>query len=240
MLKAITFGLCLLLVGIGAVSAGSFQVSPVRATLSVSESVGALTVHNTGDEPTVLQLQVMSWTQADGKDIYTPTKDILATPPIFTVPANGSQVTRVGLRRAPDPQRELTYRLFLQEVPPPPKPGFQGLNVALRIGIPVFVLPQVVAQSKLHWQAVDTAEGLKINVSNQGNAHVQIANIKLSSSDNAKPLVTEQIAAYVLSGQSRSWLIESAEMLSVPGTAVHISAETDAGNLQSDVVVGKP
>ena len=65
----------------------------------------------------------------------------MATPPIFTVPPKGTQVIRVGLRRAADAQQGLSYRMFLQEVPPPPRQGLQGLQVALRLSLPVFVMP---------------------------------------------------------------------------------------------------
>ena len=64
------------------------------------------------------------------------------SPPIATIAPDKEQIIRVGLRRAPDKERELSYRLFLQEVPAPPKPGFQGLQVALRVGLPVFVQPK--------------------------------------------------------------------------------------------------
>ena len=236
-LSQAAFGLAVLLGAAGAASAGSFQVNPVRATLSAAQPVGSLTVRNDGAEPTVVQLEVVSWTQQDGKDVYAPTKEILATPPIFTVPAGGSQTVRVGPRRAPDAQRELTYRLFLQELPPPPKPDFQGLQVVLRIGVPVFVLPSVAASPVLTWQASRTAQGqLKVRVTNSGNAHVQVANFKVAISGGAD-LGTQQVAAYVLSGESRDWAVKAD---AAPGAALRLSVQTDAGEMQADLVVEKP
>ncbi|MDA8656068.1 fimbria/pilus periplasmic chaperone [Luminiphilus sp.] len=88
--------------------------------------MGALTVRNDGTEPASLQMEMLNWSQAQGQDVLTPTRELLANPPIFTVPAGGSQLVRVGLRRAPDGQRELTYRIVLQELPPPPKSRFYG------------------------------------------------------------------------------------------------------------------
>lgn len=232
-------GVAFLIAGTGAASAGSFQVNPVRATLSTSLPVGSLTVRNTGSEPAVVQLEVVRWSQQEGKDVYSPTREILATPPIFTVPAGGSQVVRVGLRRSPDPQRELTYRLFLQEVPPPPKPGFQGLQVALRIGVPVFVLPPTPAKPVLRWQVIRTPEGaLKLSLTNRGNAHVQVANFKLALAGGAE-LSTQQVAVYVLPGQSRDWLVEAATVPS-PGATLRVFAQTDAGDVEAEVVVTTP
>lgn len=224
-----------LLAGLGAASAGSFQVNPVRATLSPDKPIGAMTVRNLGNEPTVLQLEVMNWSQEQGKDVYTPSRELLATPPIFTVPAGGSQIVRVGLRRPPDAQRELTYRLFLQEVPPPPKPGFQGLQVALRIGVPVFVPPAAVQPPVLAWRIIRTREGqLELGLANNGNSHVQVANVRLVRPDGGE-LGKQQIAAYVLSGQSSIWPLKDIKAPQ-PVSALHVFAQTDIGDLDAGVI----
>ena len=115
-------GLFFFVVWASVAKAASFGVSPVRVTLSESQSMGALTVRNDGTEPASLQMEMLNWSQAQGQDVLTPTRELLANPPIFTVPAGGSQLVRVGLRRAPDGQRELTYRIVLQELPPPQIP----------------------------------------------------------------------------------------------------------------------
>lgn len=216
--------------------AGAFVVSPVRATLSATQSVAALTVRNDGDQPAVVQLEAVSWSQREGKDIYTTTREILATPPIFTVPAKATQVVRVGLRRVPDPYSELAYRLYLQEVPPPPKPGFQGLQVALRIGVPVFVLPPVVAKPVLNWEVAVIPDGtLKLSLENSGNAHVQLANFKLSLVSGAE-LAALQVAAYVLPGQSQSWVVKP-DRIPRPGDTLHLFAQTDAGDIRVEIAV---
>ena len=120
------YGLFLLVAGVNVVSAASIGVSPVRATLSASQKTETITVRNTGSELMSVQLEVMSWSQQDGEDVFTATREVLANPPIFTVPPGGSQLIRAGLRRAPDARRELTYRIFLQELPPPPSPDFNA------------------------------------------------------------------------------------------------------------------
>jgi fimbrial chaperone protein len=229
-------GLAFLIGAVANAPAGVFAVSPVRATLTANQPVSALVVRNSGAESTVVQLEVVSWAQEGGKDVYTPTRDILATPPIFTIPPGGSQVVRIGLRRTADPQRELTYRLFVQEVPPD-KSTFQGLRVVLRMGIPVFVLPPVKAAPALRWQAAKTPEGLlKLTLANHGNAHIQIAKSKLMLLGRDEVLASQDISAYVLSGQSRDWLIKTS---STPesGSALSLSAQTDAGDVSAQVIV---
>jgi len=222
------------------VSAASIGVSPVRATLSANQKIETITMRNTGTEPMSVQLEVMSWSQQDGEDVFTATREVLANPPIFTVPPGGSQLIRAGLRRAPDARRELTYRIFLQELPPPPSPDFNGAKMLMRVSLPVFVLPEVAAQPALRWQAARTSDGaLKISLTNIGNAHVQIANFSLSLPGSAQPWITQQSSTYVLHGQSRDWILPAnAENPSPPpGAILQIFAQTDAGDMEAEVLI---
>ena len=234
------YGLFLLVAGVSEVSAASIGVSPVRATLSADQQVGALTVHNTGTEPMSVQLEVMNWSQQDGKDVFTATREVLANPPIFTLPGGGSQLIRAGLRRAPDARSELTYRIFLQELPPPPNPDFNGARMLMRVSLPVFVLPALAAEPVLRWKAARTSDGaLKISLTNIGNAHVQIANFSLSLPGSAQPWITQQSSTYVLHGQSRDWILPAnAENPSPPpGAILQIFAQTDAGDMEAEVLI---
>ncbi|MDG1179888.1 MAG: molecular chaperone [Gammaproteobacteria bacterium] len=234
------FGIILLVMGASVASAASLGVSPVRVTLSESQSMGALTVRNDGTEPASLQMEMLSWSQAEGQDVLTPTRELLANPPIFTVPAGGSQLVRVGLRQAPDGQRELTYRIVLQELPPPPNPDFMGTRMLMRISLPVFVLPKIDAEPVLMWQATRTSQGaLKISLTNNGNAHIQIANFKLSLPGSAQPWVTKESAEYVLAGQSRDWNLpaDSEYPVPPPGTSLQLFAQTDAGDIAAKVMI---
>ena len=234
------YGLFLLVAGVNVVSAASIGVSPVRATLSANQKIETITVRNTGTEPMSVQLEVMSWSQQDGEDVFTATREVLANPPIFTVPPGGSQLIRAGLRRAPDARRELTYRIFLQELPPPPRPDFNGAKMLMRVSLPVFVLPEVAAQPALRWQAARTSDGaLKISLTNIGNAHVQIANFSLSLPGSAQPWITQQSSTYVLHGQSRDWILPAnAENPSPPpGAILQIFAQTDAGDMEAEVLI---
>lgn len=224
----------LFLCAAGSAHAGTFSVSPVRATLSLAHGVNSLTVRNDGEDAAIIQVEIVAWGQHEGQDMFTPSKEILVTPPIFTVPAKGSQVIRIGLRRAPDPNHELDYRMFLREVPPPPIPGFQGLQVALRVSIPIFVLPKSEPKPVLVWQAITQEPGrIKLRVTNTGNAHSQIANYKLSR-QGGEVVSSQQVAAYVLPGESREWLLESKL---AQGARLELSARTDGDDVQAEMTL---
>ena len=185
----------------------SFEVNPIRVDLSANARSAALSVRNSGTEAVVVQTSLVSWTQENGQDVYAPTKDILGTPPIATIPPGGEQILRLGMRRAPDPVNELAYRVFLREVPPPPKPGFQGLQVALRLSLPIFVQPrQGPAKATLVWnlelQGDDT---LQLRLDNKGTGHIQVSEIALYQPCQEQPVASQSSLVYVLAGQSHAW-----------------------------------
>ncbi|MDG1903997.1 MAG: fimbria/pilus periplasmic chaperone [Arenicella sp.] len=233
-------GLFFFVVCAGIASAGTIGVSPVRVTLSDSQKTGSLSVRNDGAEPVTMQMEVLSWSQREGNAVFAATRELLANPPIFTIPAGSSQLVRVGLRRAPDAQRELTYRVILQELPPPPNPDLTGARMTLRISLPVFVSPEIEAKPVLLWQAVRTSQGaLKISLSNNGNGHIQIKNFKLSLLDSAQPWVTLQSSDYVLAGQSRDWIVLASpeNPAPPPGVTLQLFAQTDAGDIEAEVII---
>jgi fimbrial chaperone protein len=234
------FGLFVFLAAANVVNATDLGVSPVRVTLSDKQKIGTLTVRNNGTEPVPMQLEVLNWSREEGNDVFTPTRELIVNPPIFTIPAGGSQLIRVGLRRAPDAQRELTYRIFLQELPPPPNPDFNGTKMLMRVSLPVFVLPKVAAKPVLRWHAVRTSDGaLKISLTNSGNAHIQIANFSLSLPGSAQPWITQQTSDYVLIGKSFDWILPANADYSIPksGATIQLFAQTDAGDIEAEVLI---
>ncbi len=69
MVKA-AFGIILFVMGASVASAASLGVSPVRVTLSESQSMGSLTVRNDGTEPASLQMEMLNWSQARGPGCF--------------------------------------------------------------------------------------------------------------------------------------------------------------------------
>jgi fimbrial chaperone protein len=214
--------------------AGSFAVNPVRVTLSATQSVAAVTVRNVGDQATVVQLETSSWAQHDGKDVLEPTTEVLATPPILTVPPGGSRIVRVGLRRPADARRELTYRLFLREVPPP-EPIAQGLRVSLLVSMPIFVVPPKMSAPEVHWRAMRTPDGrIRLQASNTGMVHVQLGQLDIAPAAGGAAVATRSMSEYVLPDNSREWVV-SAQPAPPVGTLLSISCQTDAGKSHSEI-----
>ena len=216
--------------------AGSFSANPVRLVLAGGAASTALAVENQGDESVLVQAEVVAWSQTGGEDHLVASEDLVVSPPIFRIAPGASQTVRVGLTRRVDPSRELTYRLFLKEVPPAPVAGDSQVRVALRLGLPVFVMPPVTAAPRLGWAlAFDAAGALVVTATNTGNAHAQVIDLGLRDGEG-NVLFQQRRADYVLPGQSRIWPLGTASGsdLRIPAVLV-IEANTDAGPVTAQV-----
>lgn len=216
-----------------ALSAG-FQVSPTRIQLDAEQRVFALTLSNSSDRDASIQLEWMAWSQPDGTDHYEATSELLATPPIFTVKAGEQQIIRVGLRRPPERSEELSYRLFLQELPPPTPEGFHGLQMVLRMGIPIFVAPAAgTASHDLDWQIRITDEGLlHLSVVNNGNGHAQVTHLEIISGQRQ---IKPAGMFYVLPGARHEWLLDADQISTMQATLLlnaHINGTDTETRLQ--------
>jgi fimbrial chaperone protein len=223
-------------------AASDLQVDPTRIELSPQQQSTVITITNDSDQPASIQIQVVAWSQVDGKDVYVPTRELLVAPPIVTIAAKSEQVLRAALRRPADATSELSYRIYLQEVPPPPAPGFKGLQVALRIGLPVFMQPQQgKAAAKMIWAASRMpGGGLKVALQNQGNAHVQVSDFALYLPGSDKLIAREAGSTYVLAGQMRAWLLKTEASQNTSGGSVRLRAYTDAGDVDAELTLGPP
>jgi fimbrial chaperone protein len=218
------------------VAAGSFSVAPIRIELGPSHIVEALTIHNENDAPIILQARAVDWSQPGGTDRYADTRDVLVTPPVLSIPARGEQIVRVALRRESDPERELSYRLSIQEVPQAAPEGFKGLQVLLKVSLPVFVAPvSHDARSSLVWDAQWRDDGkLQIEAVNQGGLHRQVWDLALDFETRAASVPAGD-SKYVLPGSGARWVVTPP-----PGVKraapIHVRGKSDQGDFTADVV----
>lgn len=215
---------------------GAYSVDPVRVSLSARVPLASMTVHNAGAESLVLQVETSRWSQSSGRVTLESTRDVLATPPLFTIPAGGTQLIRLGLRRAADAQRELTYRVILHEVLAP-APDIKGMRVALDVSIPVFVKPPVPCAPSLQWHLSRSSNReFRLEVANSGTAHIRLETLEVAAAGTGRSLVMQDVSAYLLANDTRGWTLVSLEssIPTFPGPVI-IRAKTDAGNIESRV-----
>jgi len=222
--------------------AGSFSVSPLRVDFSSIAQTGALTVRSQQDGGVMLEAQAMLWEQVDGEDRLTPTRDVLVSPVVFTLQPNGSQLVRVALQRPADPQRELSYRLILTEVQPQAEADFTGLNVALRISLPIFVEPIATAPPAIEWTATRRLGGaLDVTARNAGNAHARVLNFSVAPIAASDEPIREQVTAYILPDQARTWTLDIPQKDGTSGTDWHrlrVKGASEAGDFELEISPG--
>lgn len=234
MSRRLLFGAALLaLAVVVSAHAASFTATPVRLNLPPGANSTSLSLQNTADQPVLVQAEVMAWSQRNGEDVLAPSQDLVVSPPIFTVGPGASQIVRIGLLQRPQSEREITYRLFLQEVPQPRGPGEQGISVALRLGLPVFVLPKGGASPQLSWSARLESGAVHVAVKNAGNGHAQIVECRLQDEDG-KLIAEQTLGVYVLAGQTRSWTMKASPAWQ--GGKLTVTAKTSAGDVVAQIL----
>jgi fimbrial chaperone protein len=227
--------------------AGSFSISPLRVDFTETASTAALTVRNEDAMPVVVQTQGLGWSQEGGQDALTPSRDLLISPAVFTLQPGGSQLIRVALRRSVDPVRELSYRLIVQEVPQGASPDFIGLQVALKLSVPVFVAPTAPAEPQVTWAAARGTDGkLSVSARNDGAAHERILRFDLKTADGTRLVLEQPGLSYVLPGAVRQWSFDdkkntrpNAQSTASPGMAgpYRLEGTTDRGSFATELTL---
>src|SRR5580704_6037551 len=119
----------------GTARAQSLMVLPVNVRMAPGQRTASVTVVNHGATEASIQIRAYAWTQPNGKEQLTLSDVVLVSPPIASIAPGGTQIVRLVLRQSPQ-DREATYRILLDQIPPPATPG--TVRVVLRMSIPIF------------------------------------------------------------------------------------------------------
>lgn len=198
--------------------------------LPAGERVASLKVTNSDATPVSIRVQVLAWSQVDGEDRYTPTENALVSPPIFTVPAGGKQIVRVGIK---DPRPATAYRVIAEEIPLQKPPGGQ-VQVLLRLNMPLYLLADR-GKAEVAWRAWSAGDGsLMIEGRNNGNLHQQVTEIDLDQG-GGQAVLSKQMGS-ILPASSRRWKIKSAPLLQ-PGAQLNLKIRSPSGDTQAHVLL---
>ena len=183
--------------------AGTLQINPVLLEINASRRTALVTLRNEEAEPVMVRAYPLEWRQANGEDVYSETTAVIVSPPIFTIPAGGTQLIRVGLRSpavAPG-----SYRLIVEEVPDAQPTG--GIRVALRLNLPFYSTMPAGDAAALRWAIwQEPGGGWTLEAVNTGTGYVRLDR---AAARNATGLTLgENInLGTVLPGATRRWPI---------------------------------
>lgn len=197
-----------------AVAAG-LQVSPISLSLQARESASGLTLSNTSNTVVQAQVRVQQWTQDATGDQLTPSRGLLASPPMIELQPGERQLVRIIRAKAP-PQGagavEDAYRLLVNEVPVKLPENTSGLQFAMSYSLPVFVQPVGMAKTspQLQWSTHLQPDGktVKLRVSNRGNGHAQLAGLSFTNASGTSTALYPGLLGYVLPGATMNWTLK--------------------------------
>jgi len=181
------------------------SISPVRIDLSDEHTKDVIRISSQSESTVSYQVEIVSWSQtAERREVYTPTEDVLAVPPLFTLQPGDEQLVRVGMLTDANPSTEQSYRMFITELASPQEEVAEstGVNMRMRLGVPVFVAPRAIPNSTLeHIDSRQMDNQLFMQMKNGGNTHVRISAVKFHAPGASEEKV-EATAIYVLAGQA--------------------------------------
>lgn len=212
-------------------AAGIWRVVPIRLDFDQKSRSGSITLHNEGDAPVNLQMRAVQWRQdAEGKDLYDESAELVYFPKIVTIPAGESRVLRSGIN-IPATAQEKTFRLFIEELPAPKENQGAAVAIAVRFGVPVFVSPikpEFLGEiNKLKMKN----DGVDFSVKNQGNVHFRIHALYLVGRDEAGVETFRQKAEgwYLLAQAERHYSLSFPLAGCGKATTLEVLVNTDKG-----------
>ena len=213
----------------GMANASGLQIAPVGLEFLPSIPAQGLWLTNTGADVLHAQVRVFHWTEAGGKDVLTPTRALVASPPMLELAPNSRQLVRVIRLDATDASGgEDAYRLLVDELPQPGRQKQTGVRYVLRYSIPVFVEPgkppgaDAVA-AKLRWSLVRDGEGIALQLRNAGATHAQLSDVSLLPPGGTPIKVSSGLLGYALAGMTMRWPLQVSASRLPSGTRLKVA-----------------
>ncbi len=217
--------------------AQGLTVLPVNIEMPSGQLTTTMTVINNGTTETSVQIRALAWTQSDGNEQLTASDDVMASPPIATIAPGATQVVRLVLSKAPT-DKEATYRLLLDQIPPAAAPG--TVRLALRLSIPIFAEPATRALPHMVYHLESGGGTMTLVAVNDGGRHDTVRDLKLIATDGTATTAAEG-SPYVLSGSTRRWAVAHTGRVPAVGASMRLTGLTDTGPLDVPVaIIAKP
>ena len=194
--------IALAMLGTTPLNAASLRMTPIGLDLAEPDKAGAISLTNTAAESVDLQVRIFKWSQINGKDELTETRDVLVSPPVATIKGGETYTIRVVRVASRPVSGEETYRLVIDELPKPidPRATGQGVRMVLRSSMPVFFTQKNI-RADLQFSCWTQGGKTFLRVTNTGRRHAKLAGLKLVG-PQGELSVGGGLNGYVLAGQT--------------------------------------
>lgn len=221
--------------------AGVFRVSPIRLDFDSSAKTGLVSVLAEGEGRLNIQVKAYEWTQnAEGKDVYTETTDLIFYPRMATIEQGAERAIRAGIKGAA-PMSEKTYRLFIEEIPNRRPEAGANVAMAIRFGLPIFVRPDTPAPGAEITEAWLRDGSAGITVRNKGNVHLVVTSVDMTGTDaEGAEVFTQKLGGwYLLAGVARPYAATIPAEVCAKVEKLRIEVITDRLNLETTIEAGR-
>lgn len=212
----------------------SLSVLPVQVAFKADEATAALTLVNESKVPASVQIHASAWGQSAEGDVLTDSTALRVSPPFAVIPAGTAQIVRLTLDR-PRRDHETSYRIIVDQIPPPPVSG--TVHVALRLSIPVFVEPWIARLKPMRFEIERRAGAAWLVGTNDGVRHRTLRDMKLLGTGGETLGTMSGTSPYVLAGVTRRWLITPQGSPLVVGERVRLTAADANGRIDVPLTV---
>jgi len=208
-------------------SAASLQVSPVQLELVAPRAASSVELSNHGTDKIGVQVRVFRWTQVNGADSLKATEDVVASPPMVQLAANGTYLVRI-VRLTKDPvQAEEAYRLLIDEIPDRQGPGQPAINFAIRYSIPVFFVATTAKNGTASWSIRQDYGHISVTATNAGDRHLRVAGLNVRGGDGKSVSFGSGLTGYVLGHSTMTWVAPPISDVASVGYPIQLSAVGD-------------
>lgn len=184
----------------------SVLIWPIDPKIPSGDKATELWLENRGAATTLMQVRVFSWQQQDGQEQYQTQQTVVASPPLVRIEPGKKQLVRLIGQVQPPAGAELAYRVLLDEIPTPQKPGENqaGLNFQMRYSVPLFTygegLSADTARPDLSWRIVSQNGKSALRITNNGNGHARLSKVSLGGRT-----LSNSLFGYVLARSSNTF-----------------------------------
>jgi len=214
---------------------GSVLIWPVDPVIEAGRNAAALWLENPGTAPILLQVRIFGWAQPDGENAYTPQSDVVGTPPMVRIEPGKRQLVRLTRTTATAANRELAYRVIIDEIPiadtAQSAQTAASVRFRMRYSLPLFSYgtgaePDVRKSDgrqgskmspPLRWRTAEANGRTVLEIRNDGDIHARLVDVGFAASGQAQRL-TPGLLGYVLPGAIARWPLP--EGVSPQGTLV--------------------
>lgn len=210
----------------------SLRVAPVLLDLPAPTAASKIRAWNDGDRAINVQVRVFRWKQVGGEDVYEPTRDVVASPPITKIEPRGENLIRIVRTAEHTIMEEESYRLFVDELPDASHRRSGTVTLVVRHSIPVFFGPSELTPANPSWSVARVQGGYEVSVRNSGGQRFRIADLVLSQ-DGRVLANRDGLLGYVLDGAEMRWTLRARGQEQPSGGMLTISGESEAGHFDA-------